>query len=118
MYTSLYQHKHFYGVSLFSPNGPTTIVHIFNQYLVLMRLISKIISHKPGSSDFLIVQNRWNIDAISLQNGAAFSQWTSYYSNESTEVHNPRRNSAILTLAHEIHQTDVHRFDVMHKRRG
>ena len=27
--------------------------------------------------------------------------------NESTEVHNPRRDCAILTLAHETHQTDV-----------
>ena len=44
--------------------------------------------------------------------------------NESTEVHNPRRDCAILTLAHETHQTDVMpsiirvKFDVMHKRRG
>ena len=27
--------------------------------------------------------------------------------NESTEVHNPRRDCAILTLAHKTHQTDV-----------
>ena len=43
--------------------------------------------------------------------------------NESTEVHNPRRDCAILTLAHETHQTDVYvlstvQLDVMHKRRG
>ena len=27
--------------------------------------------------------------------------------NESTEVHNPRRDCAILTLAHETHQTST-----------
>ena len=30
---------------------------------------------------------------------------------KSTKVHNLQRNGAILTLAHETHQTDVHRFD-------
>ena len=37
---------------LFCPSGPTTTVHDFSQYLVLMQLISNIISHKPGSSEF------------------------------------------------------------------
>ena len=33
--------------------------------------------------------------------------YTNSLSNESTEVHNPRRDCVILTLAHETHQTDV-----------
>ena len=51
----LHQQNHFYGVSLFSPSGPTTIVHNSSQYLALMQLISKIISHKPGHLGFPIL---------------------------------------------------------------
>ena len=40
---------------LFSPCGPTTIVHISSQYLVLIQLISKIISHKSGPLSFPIL---------------------------------------------------------------
>ena len=50
-----HQQNHFYRVSLFSPSGPTTIVHNSRQYLVLMQLISKIISHKAGPLSFLIL---------------------------------------------------------------
>ena len=39
----------------FSPSGPTTIVHNSSQYLVLIQLISKIISHKPSPLSFLIL---------------------------------------------------------------
>ena len=52
---SLHQQNHFYGVSLFSPSGCTTIVHNFSQYLALMQLISNIISHKPGHLSFPIL---------------------------------------------------------------
>ena len=48
----LHQQNHFYGVSLFSPTGPSTIVHNSSQYLALMQLISKIISHKPDHLSF------------------------------------------------------------------
>ena len=37
-----HQQNHFYGVSLFSPSGPTPIVHNSSQHLALMQLISKI----------------------------------------------------------------------------
>ena len=37
----LHQQKHFYGVSLISLSGPTTIVHNSSQYLALMQLILK-----------------------------------------------------------------------------
>ena len=33
---------------LFSPRGPATTIHNSSQYLALMQLILKIISHKPG----------------------------------------------------------------------
>ena len=48
----------------FSPSGPTTIVHNSSQYLVLMRLISKIISHKPGHLSFPILLKYCHIDTI------------------------------------------------------
>ena len=51
----LHQQNHFYGVSLFSPGGPTTIVHNSSQYLAVMQLISNIISHKPGHLSFPIL---------------------------------------------------------------
>ena len=38
-----------------------------------------------------------------IQNGSPLTTVT----NESTEVHNPRRDCAILTLAHETHQTST-----------
>ena len=37
---------------LFSPSGPATTIHNSSQYLALMQLISKIISHKPGHLSF------------------------------------------------------------------
>ena len=37
---------------LFSPSGPATIIHNSSQYLALMQLISKIISHRPGHLSF------------------------------------------------------------------
>ena len=40
---------------LLSPSGPTTIIHNSSQYLALMQLISKIISHKPGHLSFPIL---------------------------------------------------------------
>ena len=40
---------------LFSPSGPATTIHKSSQYLALMQLISKIISHKPGLLSFLIL---------------------------------------------------------------
>ena len=41
-----------HGVFLFFPSTPATIVHNSSQYLILMQLISKIISHKPGLLSF------------------------------------------------------------------
>ena len=49
--------------------------------------------------------------SISTERNTNFTMITPLY-NESTEVHNPRRDCAILTLAHETHQTDVR--DAMH----
>ena len=46
--------NHFYGVSLFSPSGPTTIVHNSSRYLALMQLISKILLYKPGHLSILL----------------------------------------------------------------
>ena len=40
---------------LFSPSGPATTIHNSSQYLALMQLISKIISHKPGHLSFPIL---------------------------------------------------------------
>ena len=40
---------------LLSPSGPATTIHNSSQYLVLMQLISKIISHKPGHLSFPIL---------------------------------------------------------------
>ena len=40
---------------LFSPSGPTTTIHNSSQYLALMQLILKIISHKPGHLSFPIL---------------------------------------------------------------
>ena len=51
----LRQQNHLYGECLFSPSGPTTIVHNSSQYLVLMQLSSNIISHKPGHLSFPIL---------------------------------------------------------------
>ena len=41
----------------------------------------------------------------SMPSGRLISAPYNAVRNESTEVHNPRRDCAILTLAHETHQT-------------
>ena len=46
----LHQQNHFYGVSLFSPSGPTTIVHNSSQYLALMQLITQTRSFEFSDS--------------------------------------------------------------------
>ena len=40
---------------LFSPSGSATTIHNSSQYLALMQLISKTISHKPGHLSFPIL---------------------------------------------------------------
>ena len=40
---------------LFPPSGPATTFHNSSQYLALMQLILKIISHKPGHLSFPIL---------------------------------------------------------------
>ena len=44
---------------------------------------------------------------LSLLHVSANISGDMYTDNESTEVHNPRRDCAILTLAHETHQSST-----------
>ena len=81
---------------LFSPSGPATTFHNSSQYLALMQLISKIISHKPGHLSFPILLNRWNIDTISPRM-FLFSP-----SGPATTIHNSSQYLALMQLISNI----------------
>ena len=84
----LHQQNHFYGVSLFSPGGPTTIVHNSSQYLVfdaadlknnLIQTRSSEFSDPTEIGGILIPFSPYKITL--MEDISIFSQWTYYYSN-------------------------------------